>query len=55
MQRDVAEGKRLGVDRTPTFYIDGRMIGDAQQAAKFEEVIGEELDAKSGIKQAAAH
>jgi len=55
VQRDVAEGKRLGVDRTPTFYIDGRMIGDAQQAAKFEEVIGEELAAKNGIRQAAAH
>lgn len=55
VQRDIAEGKRLGVDRTPTFYIDGRMIGDAQQAAKFEEVIDEELAAKSGIRQAAVH
>ena len=39
----VAEGTRLGVNSTPTFYINGRMLSRAQPYETFVSVIDEEL------------
>jgi len=39
----VAEGTRLGVDSTPTVYINGRMLAGAQPYETFVTVIDEEL------------
>ena len=43
IQQDVAEGTKLGVTGTPTFFINGREITGAQPAQKFEEVIDDEM------------
>jgi protein-disulfide isomerase len=40
---DQAEGERLGVSGTPTFFIDGRMLVGAQPYSEFEKIINEEL------------
>lgn len=40
---DQAEGERLGVTGTPTFFIDGRMLVGAQPYSEFEKIINEEL------------
>jgi protein-disulfide isomerase len=32
VQRDVAEGDRLGVDSTPTFFVNGRLVSDSSYA-----------------------
>jgi protein-disulfide isomerase len=43
IQQDMAEGTKLGVTGTPTFFINGREITGAQPAQKFEEVIDDEM------------
>jgi protein-disulfide isomerase len=43
IQQDMAEGTKLGVTGTPTFFINGREITGAQPAQKFEEVIDDEI------------
>ena len=43
IQQDMAEGTKLGVSGTPTFFINGREITGAQPAQKFEEVIDDEM------------
>lgn len=43
VKKDAAEGERLGVDGTPTFFINGRVLNGAQPPAAFEEVIDDEL------------
>jgi protein-disulfide isomerase len=40
---DQAEAGRLGVQGTPTFFIDGRMLVGAQPYSEFERIINEEL------------
>src|SRR5262249_7689366 len=40
-------GATLGVDSTPTFFINGRRLTGARPVAQFEEIIDEEL-AKAG-------
>src|SRR5579875_1694236 len=47
------EGSAIGVDGTPTFIIDGRLISGAQPASEFESIIDEELDQR-GVKEAKA-
>ncbi len=47
IQADLAEGERLGVAGTPTFFINGREIVGAQPYEAFKRVIEEEL-AKGG-------
>ena len=44
VQDDIAEGRRLGVRGTPTFFIDidGREILGAQPYGVFQQVIEEE-------------
>jgi len=43
VQKDVDEGTRLGVNGTPAFFINGRMLSGAQPVAAFAKVIEEEL------------
>jgi protein-disulfide isomerase len=42
----VAEGSRLGVNSTPTIYINGRVLSGAQPFETFVSVIDEELAKK---------
>ncbi|HYB90209.1 MAG TPA: thioredoxin domain-containing protein [Candidatus Binataceae bacterium] len=54
VRRDLAEGSRLGVDGTPSFFIDGRPLIGVQPLPAFEQIIDEEL-AASGQARAAPH
>lgn len=45
VKRDVAEGDALGVDGTPTFYVNGRPIGGLVPAQEFFAIVDEELAA----------
>jgi protein-disulfide isomerase len=40
---DMAEGQKLGLKSTPTFFINGKLVSGAQPAEVFSEVIDEEL------------
>ena len=48
----MAQGRDLGIDGTPAFFINGRPLQGAQPLDKFEATIDEEL--ASGQKQASA-
>ena len=41
--RDVAQGSRLGVNSTPTVYINGRVVSGAHPYETFATIIDEEL------------
>ena len=43
VQRDLAEGLKLGIDATPTFFINGRRVVGAQPLEAFKTVIDREL------------
>jgi protein-disulfide isomerase len=43
VRNGVAEGSRLGVDSTPTLYINGRVLSGAQPYETIAAVIDEEL------------
>lgn len=43
IERDIAQGKKLGVDGTPSFFINGRQVVGAQPFSTFQQVIDEEL------------
>lgn len=43
VSEDLADGNKLGVEGTPTFFINGRTLSGAQPPAAFEEVIDQEL------------
>jgi protein-disulfide isomerase len=43
VQRDIDEGTRLGLDGTPVFFINGRLLPGAQPLEAFAQVIDEEL------------
>jgi protein-disulfide isomerase len=43
VQRDIEEGKRLGVTGTPAFFVNGRQMDGAQPLDAFVRVIEEEL------------
>lgn len=45
VSHDIAEGNRLGVTGTPTFFMNGRPISGAQSAAEFDRLIDQELAA----------
>jgi len=42
----VDEGIRLGVNGTPAFFVNGRMLSGAQPYEAFKQIIDEELDLK---------
>ncbi len=52
IEADMAQGRSLGIDGTPAFYINGRPLTGAQPFDKFQTTIDEEL--ASGSKQANA-
>ncbi len=43
IQKDVEEGGRLGIDGTPAFFINGRILSGAQPLENFVRIIDEEL------------
>ncbi len=43
IERDQKDGQKVGVNGTPTFFINGRMLDGAQPFEKFQEVIDEEI------------
>ena len=45
---DVQVAGRLGVEATPTFFVNGRIIGGAQPIEVFQSVITDELSAMQG-------
>jgi protein-disulfide isomerase len=54
VDQDVQAGTRLGVDATPTFFINGALLQGAQPENKFEEIIDSELAAAKSRKPADA-
>jgi protein-disulfide isomerase len=51
IRKSQKEGADVGVDGTPSFVINGRMLSGAQPASEFESVIDEEL-AQQNVKEA---
>lgn len=43
VQRDLQEGKKIGVTGTPAFFINGRFLSGAQPFENFKAVIDQEL------------
>jgi protein-disulfide isomerase len=43
IDKDLADGAKAGVNGTPAFFINGRMLSGAQPLEKFKEVIDDEL------------
>lgn len=43
VELDIAEGKRIGVKSTPTFYVNGKLVSGAQPLEIFSEIIDQEL------------
>jgi protein-disulfide isomerase len=51
VEKDIEESKKAGVDRTPTFVINGRLVIGIPSLENFKEVIDQEIDRLSGISQ----
>ncbi|MHB8215775.1 MAG: DsbA family protein [Candidatus Sulfotelmatobacter sp.] len=47
VQKDEAEGDRLGVEGTPAFFINGRRLSGAQAETEFARIIDEELSKRA--------
>ncbi len=47
IDKDMAEGQEAGVNGTPAFFINGRMLSGAQPFEKFQEIIDDELSHSS--------
>jgi protein-disulfide isomerase len=45
---DVAAGNKLGVNATPTFYLDGKQISVGESTGSFEKLINAEIAKKAG-------
>ncbi|MBP9681243.1 MAG: DsbA family protein [Bacteriovorax sp.] len=43
IDNDMAEGQKIGIKSTPTFFINGKLVSGAQPIEVFSEVIDEEL------------
>lgn len=43
IESDMAEGQKLGIKSTPTFFVNGKLVSGAQPLEVFSEVIDEEL------------
>ena len=43
VKNDMAEGKDLGIDSTPTFFVNGMIVNGAQPIEVFSELIDAEL------------
>ncbi len=44
VEKDIQEGKEIGVKSTPTFYVNGQLIAGAQGIEVFSEIIDQELN-----------
>lgn len=51
---DEAEGNKLGVNGTPTFFLDGKQVQINNNVSDFEKVINAEIAKKSGGSSAAS-
>jgi protein-disulfide isomerase len=47
VQQDEEEGTRLGVEGTPAFFVNGRLLSGAQPESAFVQVIEEELNQRT--------
>jgi protein-disulfide isomerase len=47
IDKDLEDGAKVGVNGTPAFFVNGRMLSGAQPFEKFKEVIDEELKTSS--------
>jgi protein-disulfide isomerase len=45
---DMAAGNKLGVDATPSFYLDGKAISVGESVSAFEKLINAEIAKKAG-------
>lgn len=54
VRADMNQGKQLGIDGTPAFFVNGRMLVGAQPPESFNQIIDEELSSKGSTKQAKA-
>lgn len=43
IDKDIAEGKEIGVKSTPTFFVNGQLVAGALPVEMFSEIIDEEL------------
>jgi protein-disulfide isomerase len=43
IDEDIAQGQKIGIKSTPTFFINGKLVSGAQPIEVFSEVIDEEL------------
>ncbi len=43
IEKDIEQGKKVGVNSTPTFFVNGQMINGAQDIEVFSEIIDEEF------------
>lgn len=43
VDNDMAEGQKLGIKSTPTFFVNGKLVSGAQPVEVFSEIIDEEL------------
>ncbi len=43
IEKDIADGEAVGVNGTPAFFVNGRLLSGAQPFEKFKEVIDDEL------------
>lgn len=43
IDNDMAEGQKLGIKSTPTFFVNGKLVSGAQPVEVFSEIIDEEL------------
>jgi len=50
---DMAEGNRLGITGTPTFYLDGKQVQIGNDVATFEKIIKAEIAKKAPASTAA--
>ena len=46
IEADVKEGERLGINGTPAFFINGRLLSGSQPESEFSRIIDEELAAQ---------
>jgi protein-disulfide isomerase len=47
VQRDEEEGERVGVQGTPAFFVNGRLLSGAQPESEFARLIDDELNKRT--------
>jgi protein-disulfide isomerase len=54
VQKDVAEGQRLGLSGTPSFFVNGHFLSGAVKYETLHKTVEQELEASPSQKQAAS-